>query len=188
MSQGQELIDFYNKLPDKCKEMFFDEVSKVSFDVSFEEMGKICNSVFSEIFEFYEYCESPIEQIFLFAFSIYRSKKDLPCIIFPQEEVTCCDGKEYRADFILVFSESLSARGLEPINNVKLLIECDGHDFHEKTKDQVARDNDRDLDLKNEGYDIIHFSGSQIFNDPMGCVEKAVSCFKKKIGGIKREF
>lgn len=188
MKQGQELLDFYNKLPDKCKEMFFDEVSKVSAGVSFEEMGKICNSVFLDIFEFYEYCESPIEQIFLFAFSIFNVRNKPLCVLYPQEEITCKDGTNFRADFLLCISEVLVAHGFEPINDVKLIIECDGHEFHERTKEQVARDNNRDLALKNEGYEVIHFSGSQIYNDPIGCVEKAMDCFKKKIVGVKKEY
>lgn len=44
-------------------------------------------------------------------------------------------------------------------------IECDGYDFHQKTKEQVTRDYLRDLKLKSLGFTVIRFSGSDLFND-----------------------
>lgn len=54
----------------------------------------------------------------------------------------------------------------------KLVIECDGHDFHERTKEQAARDRSRDRALSNQGYDVFRFTGSEIWRDPWGCADQ----------------
>lgn len=54
----------------------------------------------------------------------------------------------------------------------RLVIECDGHDFHERTKEQAARDRSRDRSLNNDGYDVFRFTGSEIWRDPWGCADQ----------------
>lgn len=56
---------------------------------------------------------------------------------------------------------------------VRVAIECDGHAFHEKTKDQVAKDKARERAIVEAGYVVIRFSGSEIWNDPMACASQA---------------
>lgn len=46
------------------------------------------------------------------------------------------------------------------------IVECDGHEFHEKTKAQAARDKKRDRYLQSEGYPVLRFTGSEIYRDP----------------------
>ena len=53
-----------------------------------------------------------------------------------------------------------------------IAIECDGHAFHEKTREQAARDKRRDRELLAAGFPVMRFSGSEIFNDPVGCAEQ----------------
>ena len=43
--------------------------------------------------------------------------------------------------------------------------EIDGHDFHERTKDQAKRDKSRDRYLTAEGFRIFRYTGSEIYND-----------------------
>lgn len=50
-----------------------------------------------------------------------------------------------------------------------IVVECDGHDFHEKSKEQVAKDKKRDRDIQKEGYKIFRFSGSEINKDSVSC-------------------
>lgn len=82
----------------------------------------------------------------------------------------------YRADFLLmpvqwdVYNTSI------PI----LIVECDGHNFHEKTKEQAKKDKERDRDLQMHGYRIIRFTGSEINNSSYACamsVMKILSAF-----------
>ena len=51
----------------------------------------------------------------------------------------------------------------------KLVIELDGHDFHEKTKEQAKRDKGRDRTLLAQGYTTIRFTGSEVWADPFSC-------------------
>jgi very-short-patch-repair endonuclease len=51
-----------------------------------------------------------------------------------------------------------------------ILLECDGHDFHERTKEQAAHDRRRDLLAQQDGFSILRFTGSQIHKDLYGCI------------------
>lgn len=62
----------------------------------------------------------------------------------------------YRAD-ITVYHNEL---------DLKVAVECDGHDFHEKTKDQAAKDKKRDREFQKLGYVILRYTGSEIVNNP----------------------
>lgn len=59
---------------------------------------------------------------------------------------------DYRVDFLLP--------------EVSLVVEVDGHDFHERTKEQAAADKQRDRFLARRGLRIIRFTGSEIYADP----------------------
>lgn len=62
---------------------------------------------------------------------------------------------KYRVDFLVTANYS----------NDKIIIECDGHDFHEKTKEQAKHDKEKDRYLTSLGYKILHYTGSEIYND-----------------------
>lgn len=64
---------------------------------------------------------------------------------------------------------------------VKIAIECDGHDFHERTKEQAARDKSRDRSIVAEGYALFRFTGSEIWADALGCAEQVVDVAKLQI-------
>lgn len=53
-----------------------------------------------------------------------------------------------------------------------LAVECDGHEYHEKTKEQAMRDKSRDRDLLGRGVPVMRFTGSEIWKDPTACVEQ----------------
>ncbi|MFB5192691.1 endonuclease domain-containing protein [Alicyclobacillus fastidiosus] len=97
--------------------------------------------------------ESPIELVTylrLIRWEPYVESSDRqPPIIIAQRQI----GK-YRVDFTVEYDEH------------KWVIECDGHEFHEKTKEQAARDKQRDRYLQAEGYTVVHFTGSEIWKNP----------------------
>lgn len=65
----------------------------------------------------------------------------------------------YRVDFLI-------ALGRWYYRDVVLVaIECDGHDFHERTKAQAAKDKARDRDLAARGLTVLRFTGSEIWRD-----------------------
>ncbi len=128
------------------------------------------------------YCEykslTPIEQIFYLAWDIIQDRKDGYIYLNPQHEIQAGSHK-YIADFC--FEPSIQFYEKYTNCSKRLVIECDGHDFHEKTKEQVKRDNGREYDLKMAGYDVLRFSGSEIYNTPYACAEKAINYIKKMI-------
>ena len=129
-----------------------------------------------------EECESPIEKLFYLALNmIIYYKFNGPqrefymyMSLIPQYEIERECGKNYRVDFY--FEHNNQKKG-----TLGLIVECDGHDFHEKTKEQVAYRNDRDMELKKLGYDVIHLSGSQIYNDPFKYARQVLEYFENKV-------
>lgn len=86
-------------------------------------------------------------------------------IIRPQVEVG-----PFRVDFAVVATAiGWRCPDLESFPILKVAIECDGHDFHERTKEQAARDRARDRFLQGEGLDVLRFTGSEIWKSPEGC-------------------
>lgn len=78
----------------------------------------------------------------------------------------------WRADFLINASGYLWSGS--PIGWRKLIVECDGHNFHERTKEQAARDRSRDRAAILAGYDILRFTGSEIWNDAWGCAAQVL--------------
>ncbi len=119
-------------------------------------------------------CESPIEKILLadlmfcgFGYGwpphpVYKSDETINVsrtagAISPQYPVG-----RYHVDFA-VFVENFHG------DILRIAVECDGHDFHEKTKAQAARDKKRDRFLQTEGWRVLRFTGSEIFNRSAEC-------------------
>lgn len=50
-----------------------------------------------------------------------------------------------------------------------IFIECDGHDFHERTKEQAKKDRSRDRRIQGSGAFVLRFTGSEIWADPAEC-------------------
>lgn len=173
--KGQREADAFRKLPERAQEIWFHFC-----DISIKSK-KVENLSFINYFGAdYSSCKSPIEVIFNFAFDLvcfYEGYMEFN--LFPQYEVM--DGKKkYYADFAFFASE---IEDIMCVDNpsFKLVIECDGHDFHEKTKEQVTKDNEREYSLKMKGYDVLRFSGSQIFNKPFRCAAQTLDYILEKI-------
>lgn len=120
---------------------------------------------------------SPIEQIFITAFDLFIliMKKD-NIFLFSQAPIKL-ENKKYIVDFLFEEDEFINKFH----TNKKIIIECDGYEFHQKTKEQVQHDNEREYDLKMAGYEVIRFSGSQIFNNPLKCAEDTYNYIMKSI-------
>ncbi|MGB9660700.1 MAG: endonuclease domain-containing protein [Moorellaceae bacterium] len=111
-------------------------------------------------------CESPIEQLLACALLAVGKGRNLDFWIQPQYEVVV-GGVRYRIDFCVHLADK------EPSEySKKLLIECDGHDFHEKTKEQAARDKQKDRKLMLAGYKVVRFTGHEIWSDPFKCARE----------------
>lgn len=55
------------------------------------------------------------------------------------------------------------------INNSKVIVECDGREYH-----NPYRDHERDKEIKKEEYKIFRFSGSMLFNDCDRCLDEVM--------------
>ena len=82
-------------------------------------------------------------------------------IIAPQVEV--CGN--YRVDFLVVSRTDSGETYLTAI-------ECDGHDYHERTKEQASRDKQRDRTLAAAGITTLRFTGSDIHHRVDECIEE----------------
>jgi very-short-patch-repair endonuclease len=99
------------------------------------------------------------------------------CFIIVQPQAVIAP---YRADFLAV---ALNASGpVEAWQWVSAVIECDGHDFHERTKEQAARDRGRDRAMTAAGLHVLRFTGSEIWKDPLKCATEAADFLAEKAG------
>lgn len=179
---GEIELDNFLSLPRRAQHLFFEYLLS-----GMATRGKEAYRCFDVIDFACRGCESPIEKIFYLAYQYVTfwmdEEVDLAFYryaLIPQYDVHS-NGKLYRADFVFDSSEN-SAPDIAYAKDFKLIVECDGHDFHKITKDQVVKDNDRDFDLKSAGYDVLHFSGTQIYQNPTECALKVLKYIMKKVG------
>lgn len=98
------------------------------------------------------------EEYFRIAGGMYFSSIVGPLILRWQAQLG-----NYRTDFLL------------ETNLRSIVIECDGHEFHERTAVQASRDRRRDRDLQLAGHTVLRFTGSDIYRDPVACVKDIIS-------------
>lgn len=125
-------------------------------------------------------CQSPIEK----AFSLYFNRY-INLSVFGRgiSEVFECtnqapiniEDKNYRVDFLVEYANQKTSYAQQ------FVIECDGHDFHEKTKEQAANDRQRERKLIQQGFIVIRFTGSEIYNAPAKCAREALRIIENVI-------
>lgn len=59
----------------------------------------------------------------------------------------------------------------------RFAIECDGHEYHDRTRQQVAKDKQRDRRVICHGVETLRFSGSEIWNNGIGCSWEIINAF-----------
>lgn len=79
----------------------------------------------------------------------------------------------YRADFLV------SAKFMGRSDISRIVVECDGHDFHERTKEQASRDKRRDREMTSAGFLVLRFTGSDIHRDAIGCAHEVSKLLRK---------
>lgn len=129
-------------------------------------------------------CESPIERVMLVGiYSFLRFATPMPVAYWSDGSGGMVDtqGPEhimiytqapvggYRIDIFIV-STFFDGGKFSPI---KIAVECDGHDFHERTKAQAAKDKARDRELQANGIHVLRFTGSEIWKTPNKCAREA---------------
>lgn len=135
--------------------------------------------------------ESPIEADFLCAFLSGRHRCQVFDPDYPDGPPVVCVGDDvewydirpqfkigrYRVDFLIEQTVPWLPMGLGVAGRV--VVECDGHDFHERTKEQAKRDRARDRHLQQQGLVVLRFTGSEIFQDAAACVKETVAALHR---------
>lgn len=80
----------------------------------------------------------------------------------------------YRVDFLLTFVGYSFATTPAAIQSKSVIVELDGHNFHDKDKRQRSYEKKRDRDLQRAGYKVLHFTGSDVVKDPFACAHEAM--------------
>lgn len=83
--------------------------------------------------------------------------------IIPQFKIS-----KYRVDFFV-------SHGCGKDNPIKVIVECDGQAFHERTEKERRYEKKRDRDISNLGYKIYRFTGKEIMEDPAKIVDDVFS-------------
>jgi hypothetical protein len=114
-----------------------------------------------------EFCESPIELLLMLALVRIQRMVDYMVsahehrfLVYPQYPLKL-EGKRMRIDIYLEFAIGDQCH--------KVAVECDGHEFHERTKEQAQADKARDRLLQRHGIRALRFTGSEIWEDPDKC-------------------
>jgi very-short-patch-repair endonuclease len=126
-------------------------------------------------------CESPIEALVMAAlhkhakigcenFHFLNTDKPNPVPAFDEAAFVYTQVRvgEYRAD-ILIHDVTMPLELREP---QWIIVECDGHEYHERTKEQARRDKKRDRFFTAKGFKVLRFTGSEIWADPDSCAEE----------------
>lgn len=98
-------------------------------------------------------------------------------VVTPQHKI-----ERFRVDFLVEFNDfqavydpNLERKMRSRLTGTSsLIVECDGHDFHEKTKEQAKNDKSRDRELSKLGYMVFHYTGSEVWNDAYRCAKEAL--------------
>lgn len=135
----------------------------------------------------FDMCESPIEERFYVTWvtlfdrlhenwnqfegwgvcTNWESRR-LWMTLSPQQKLAFGD-RNYRADFLVeIHSYDEHYRFRAPFRYIA--IELDGHDFHERTKEQAKRDKSRDRMFVQNGITVLRFTGSEIYKDSMAAI------------------
>ncbi|WP_421662298.1 DUF559 domain-containing protein [Lysinibacillus telephonicus] len=152
---------------------FNDNASKLITDATNEENGLTK-------------CESPIEEVMYLAllnlFQYYQTFQSRFYVeVICQEPVTR-KKNSYRTDiWIHVHDMNTVLLGPDQYKMYKFAVECDGHEFHEKTKEQVRSDRFRERCLMKEGYTVVRFAGSEIFDDAQKCALEVWEIIEKRV-------
>jgi very-short-patch-repair endonuclease len=88
------------------------------------------------------------------------------------------NNKNYRVDFLITYKDDQN-------NTFKLIVECDGHNYHERTKEQAKKDKSRDREFLSLGIPTIRFTGSEINDDSSECASEVFTVLWSYANNLK---
>lgn len=180
---------------------FKDDIRSLATNALYSLVNQSVKSIYFELECVLNDCDSPIEVAFLLALKIAARESSIGTrissdywhggenpadyeyglLVEPQKTLG-----DYRVDFLLtlecagpdfehmvVSPNGMNIPGAKQVTS-KIIVECDGHDFHEKTKAQAKSDKSRDRILQSVGYKVFRFTGSEIWNDCFNCAQQTI--------------
>jgi len=118
-----------------------------------------------KLMELYAKCESPLEKTFLIGLMTYTEYID---VWLDGRFSNQLKAENYRLDFAVQ----------DPELGIKLNIELDGHNYHERTEEQAVSDRSRDRILSLQGWQVIRFHRKEIDTDLKSCIEQVVAMLR----------
>lgn len=119
--------------------------------------------------------KSPIEQMFYVAWQ-YGCEGNDDCTLDAQHKVGKfkCDFSVMLLDHFVNHEYRFTLKELEQLDKElpKIVIELDGHQWHEKHASQVEKDKQRERFIVSQGYKVYRFSGWEVFRNPLDCVSE----------------
>lgn len=120
--------------------------------------------------------DSPIERVFWGALNVMAKGEycdinigappdthDRGIWVLPQARIG-----RYKADFLIA---CCPAKG---VPMARVIVELDGHAFHDRDQKQRSYEKRRDRELQGLGYKVLHFTGSDVVADPYRCAHEVL--------------
>ncbi|MCP5059476.1 MAG: hypothetical protein GY937_22455 [bacterium] len=143
-------------------------------------------------------CESPVEEMLLVAMwdkwagkitsdgrAMTAMHPGPDClwrlVVEPQRELVTA-GRMFRADFFVYLT--CDGPTSHAVCWCPTVVEVDGHEFHERTQLQAARDQQRDRAMLLEGMRTVRFTGSEVFNRPAECAAELAGLLRRPRGEV----
>lgn len=104
-------------------------------------------------------------------FITYMSVADPSPICLTQARIRL-ESRDIRPDFAFIIGGE---------NGAKVIVELDGHDFHERTPEQAQADKSRDRELQRMGWQVMRFTGREVLCDPAKCFFEVGTMLHAKI-------
>lgn len=175
-------------LPDNLQSSHYAHLAGLSLSVS-KFMTEGCS-----LSTHFKKCESPMEARFLAALISYegdfleinpeRKFTELRTDVSGSAVWSQVQVKKYRLDFVVEsritvpdfsvtkkYTNGIEIPGSKVVRSI-VGVEIDGHEFHERTKQQVAKDKAKERACMIEGFQVLRFSGSEVYNEPLKVIEE----------------
>lgn len=99
---------------------------------------------------------------------------------------------QYRADLLVTAGVETYVFELgQPFDyetiTASTVVECDGHDFHERTREQAEHDRRRDRSMQQNGMTVLRYTGSEIWRDPALCAADVVDFLVQSVHRLTAE-
>lgn len=150
-----------NEIETKFYDVFMNYISQKEEIRVYRDSGKLDYKIITDI------KKCPLEDFDDFIIKIERSTLSMAVglgSLCPGNKG--CAIKGYIPDFF-IFSQFADCF-------YSFIIEIDGHEWHEKTKEQVKADKEREREFLKFNFIPIRFSGSEVFHNTINCVKEVI--------------